>query len=135
MSHSYDNMTYLYSNPDGNFFLGFEVFLLIAGAIAAYQEYTGVSLSYTNFSLGRRFKFQLKSRKGMVGVYLPSAVVSLSFFLFRLNVFPLPTVCGKVGLASVAGFLQQHASENQRVTYLSAIIAMHFSKRVLEVIY
>ncbi len=120
--------------------MGVQAAVVMAGAIAAYQEKTGTCLSYTNFSLGEKFKFKMKSKRAMLGVYAPAALISLSFVAFSLNLVSLTTmtrVLQELGATSLASILScpscSTSSPDNRILILATALSLHFCKRILEV--
>ncbi|CAK9862816.1 unnamed protein product [Sphagnum jensenii] len=114
----------------------------MAGAIAAYQEKTGTCLSYTNFSLGEKFKFKMKSKRAMLGVYSPAALISLTFVAFSLDLLSLTTmkrVLEELGATSLASILScpscSTSSPDKRSLILATALSLHFCKRILQVLF
>jgi hypothetical protein len=129
------------NNPNaGHYLMGVQAALVMAGAIAAYQEKTGTCLSYTNFSLGEKFKFKMKSKRAMLGVYSPAALISLSFIAFSLDLLSFTTmkrVLEELGATSLASILScpscSTSSPDNRSLILATALSLHFCKRILEV--
>jgi hypothetical protein len=108
------------NNPDaGHYLMGVQAAVVMAGAIAAYQEKTGTCLSYTNFSLGEKFKFKMKSKRAMLGVTTMTRVLQ---------------ALGATSLASILSCPScSTSSPDNRILILATALSLHFCKRILEV--
>lgn len=125
----------LYLNPADLFVDVIEVFYVFNGLSQGYSEGTGKGMNYSKFSsTDEEKRFQFSSKTGMLLLYSPAALFATTFLAYILGYFDLPTILGSVGASGVASFLQRTSSNSDtRLLIVAAALALHFSKRVLEV--
>lgn len=118
-----------------------ELVFVVIGPVAAFQEVNGENIRYSKFASEGKKKnvAMIESKKGMFLFYFPAALLASVFLACRLGVLPLATFLKSLGASGAAAFWENafiaDDAGDHRLLLVAAALSLHFSKRVLEVLF
>jgi len=126
---------YLFQNPPSLYIQGLEIIQLVTGLVLGFTECKDIMhLKYSKFNQGSP-SAQVSSRTGMLMLYSPACLIA-SFFLFCKLDWPHASILlHKSGLLQLSIISQLHTEASIRLLVLTVAVALHFSKRVIEVLF
>jgi len=126
---------YLFQNPPSLYIQGLEIIQLVTGLVLGFTECKDIMhLKYSKFNQGSP-SAQVSSRTGMLMLYSPACLIA-SFFLFCKLDWPHASILlHKSGLLQLSIISQLHTEASIRLIVLTVAVALHFSKRVIEVLF
>ncbi|KAH8959714.1 hypothetical protein BDL97_06G092000 [Sphagnum fallax] len=147
---------FLFPNPN-SFITALDVVVLLTGVYLAYNEYSGMGLQYSKFAVAglhernqqkskqkkKEKVFQFKSKTGMLLFYAPADCIAILFLAYSLSCY---IVAGQLpmflhALTELPGIATSHLKQyctsdfDYRLLAVAAAFSIHFSKRVLEVLF
>ncbi|KAJ7522220.1 hypothetical protein O6H91_18G002100 [Diphasiastrum complanatum] len=127
----------LYADSDnGPYPRVFALALAFSGFMFFVVERSGNGLQYSKFVSPSNRVLKLGGRIGFVILYLPSCIAALLFLAQKLGYLDLVLVLNRIGLQGWAHHeLGEHTGLNLRLLAVTLALAIHFGKRVLEVIF
>ncbi|CAM6047563.1 unnamed protein product [Sphagnum compactum] len=147
---------FLFPNPN-SFITALDVVILLTGVYLAYNEYSGMGLQYSKFAVAGLHErneqkskkkkkgkvFQFKSKTGMLLIYAPADCITILFLAYSLSCYivarQLPI--NLHALTELPGIATSHLKQyctsdfDYRLLAVAAAFSIHFSKRVLEVLF
>lgn len=126
---------YLFQNPPSLYIQGLEIIQLVTGLVLGFTECKDIMhLKYSKFNQGSP-SAQVSSRTGMLMLYSPACLIA-SFFLFCKLDWPHASILlHKSGLLQLSIISQLPTKASIRLLVLTVAVALHFSKRVIEVLF
>eukprot|EP01018_Ginkgo_biloba_P024572 Gb_15500 [translate_table: standard] len=127
----------LFQTPHSLYTKGLQIGQILTGVIYGLMEVKEIHLKYSKFaeSNQRSPSAQLSSRTGMLFFYAPAFVIAC-FFLFCKLEWPIASILlQKLGLLQLSITLHLHKEAGIRLLILTGAIAIHFFKRILEVLF
>lgn len=126
---------FLFQNPPSPYIQGLEILQLLTGAVLGFTECKNIMhLKYSKFNKGSP-SAQVSSKTGMLILYAPAFLIA-SFFLFCKLDWPNASILlYKSGLLQLSITWQLHTQAGIRLLVLTVAVALHFFKRVVEVLF
>ncbi|GLJ18423.1 hypothetical protein SUGI_0326470 [Cryptomeria japonica] len=112
-----------------------EKVVLVSGIVMGFMELKGIHLKYSKFNQGSSSGVQLSSRTAMLIFYLPSFLIAVFFLFCKLLWVNASILLEKLGLLQISISLQLHQDAGLRFIILATAVALHFLKRVFEVLF
>uniref|UniRef100_A0A0D6QRC3 3-oxo-5-alpha-steroid 4-dehydrogenase C-terminal domain-containing protein n=1 Tax=Araucaria cunninghamii TaxID=56994 RepID=A0A0D6QRC3_ARACU len=125
----------LFENPPSPYIRGLEVIVTVGGLAMGLMEFMGVHLKYSKFNVGSSSSAQLPSRMGMFIFYAPAFLVAAFFLFCKLEWERASFLLEKMGLLQLCIRLQLLEKAGPRFLVLSLAVALHFLKRLIEVLF
>lgn len=125
----------LLQSPPSVFIQASEIILIVSGLLLGFMEFKNINLNYSKFNRRGSPSPQLSSTIGMLIFYTPAFLIA-SFYLFcKLGSPHASILLQKLGFLHLSIKWNIQMEGSTRLLVLTVAIALHFFKRVIEVLF
>lgn len=125
----------LFQNPPSVYIQGLEIIQIVTGLVLGFTECKDIMhLKYSKFNQGSP-SVQISSRTGMLLLYAPACLIATFFLFCKLDWPHASILLQKSGLLQLSTTWQLQAETGIRLLVLTVAVALHFFKRVVEVLF
>eukprot|EP00253_Pinus_taeda_P002900 PITA_02900 len=128
---------FLFENPSSLYIQVVAVVLLLQGIMVGLMEFKGINLKYSKFANSNpgSSSTQIPSKLGMFVAYVPAFLICILVLFSKLDWPNASTALHKLGLLQLSTSLNLQKEVESRFLILVTALAIHFLKRVMEVLF
>jgi len=128
---------FLFENPSSLYIQVAAVVLLLQGIMVGLMEFKGINLKFSKFANSKPGSpsTQIPSRVGMFVAYAPAFLICTLFLFSKLDWPHASSFLQKLGFLQLSKSLNLHKEAKSRFIILATALAIHFLKRVMEVLF
>nr|ADE76340.1 unknown [Picea sitchensis] len=112
-----------------------EIILIVTGLLLGFMEFKNINFNYSKFNRQGSSSPQISSRTGMLIFYAPAFLVACFYLFCKLGWPHASILLQKLGFLQLSITWQLQMEASTRLLVLTVAVALHFFKRVVEVLF